>query len=283
MECKICNRCFNNKFGLNAHIKTHNISRLEYFLKYEYENLPNCICGKKVKFRGNYDFQATKTCGDINCIKKIQRDKRIEFMKNNPEQTAWRLSNLSYPEKLFKQKCEDLKLHEKHLIIRERPVFPYFIDFAFENEKVAVEIDGSQHNAPERKERDMKKESLLIYNEWRILRFTAKEIQTNIDNCFIKLLDFISSDILYEKVGMFENKKLNDLKKETLNKERQKNNGLTDKSIASSIAQRRVNRPSYNQLICEIKELGYSAVGRKFNVSDNTIRKWVKSYEKYGI
>jgi len=33
-------------------------------------------------------------------------------------------------------------------------------------------------------------------------------------------------------------------------------------------------------LINEINELGFCGVGRKYNVSDNTIRKWKKKYEK---
>lgn len=36
------------------------------------------------------------------------------------------------------------------------------------------------------------------------------------------------------------------------------------------------NRPSINQLLKEITETSYKAVGRKYGVSDNTIRKWIK-------
>ncbi len=36
------------------------------------------------------------------------------------------------------------------------------------------------------------------------------------------------------------------------------------------------NRPPQDQLMIEIEELGYSAVGRKYGVSDNAIRKWIK-------
>lgn len=39
---------------------------------------------------------------------------------------------------------------------------------------------------------------------------------------------------------------------------------------------RKVERPSKEQLLQEITELGYSAVGRKYGVSDNAIRKWIK-------
>ena len=75
-------------------------------------------------------------------------------MKNNPEKTAWRLSNVSYPEKLFIEYIESNGLDKKYSIIREYSVFPYFIDFAFVNQMVAIEIDGSQHLLPERKEKD---------------------------------------------------------------------------------------------------------------------------------
>lgn len=47
-----------------------------------------------------------------------------------------------------------------------------------------------------------------------------------------------------------------------------------------SVKQRKVKRPSYEQLLIEINELGYSGTGRKYGVSDNAIRKWKKYYEK---
>lgn len=43
---------------------------------------------------------------------------------------------------------------------------------------------------------------------------------------------------------------------------------------------RKTERPSYLVLLKEINDLGYSAVGRKYGVSCNSIRKWVKFYEK---
>ncbi len=53
--------------------------------------------------------------------------------------------------------------------------------------------------------------------------------------------------------------------------------------LKCSIVQRRVERPSYEILIKETKELGFSAVGRKYGVSDNAIRNWVRIYDKFGI
>ena len=46
---------------------------------------------------------------------------------------------------------------------------------------------------------------------------------------------------------------------------------------------RKVNRPKYGVLLIDIKNLGYSGTGRKYGVSDNSIRKWVKFYEKYEL
>ena len=46
------------------------------------------------------------------------------------------------------------------------------------------------------------------------------------------------------------------------------------------ISQRKVKRPEYGQICDEIKKLGYSGTGRKYGVSDNSIRKWLKFYEK---
>lgn len=47
-----------------------------------------------------------------------------------------------------------------------------------------------------------------------------------------------------------------------------------------SLKQRKVERPSYDKLIKEIEELTYVGVGKKYNVSDNAIRKWIKQYKK---
>jgi transposase-like protein len=43
---------------------------------------------------------------------------------------------------------------------------------------------------------------------------------------------------------------------------------------------RKVDRPPYDQLIDEVKRFGYLATGRKYGVSDNAIRKWIRQYER---
>jgi hypothetical protein len=50
-----------------------------------------------------------------------------------------------------------------------------------------------------------------------------------------------------------------------------------------SIKKRNNMRPPYNELNSSIANIGYSATGRIYGVSDNSIRKWIKFYEKYGV
>jgi len=44
---------------------------------------------------------------------------------------------------------------------------------------------------------------------------------------------------------------------------------------------RKVERPDYKTLLAETEKLGFLAVGRKYGVSDNAIRKWIRVYQKY--
>lgn len=203
-------------------------------------------------------------------------------MKNNPEQTAWRLSNLSYPEKLFRDGLKERGLDKIYLIKREMPIHPYFIDFAFINKKVAVEVDGSQHELEDRKENDRLKEQLLISNNWKVVRFTENEIKTNLSGCLDLVEDICEKRETYEaitRVGIFNNNEKNYCK---CGKEITRKSKFCNKCANKlrSLTQRKVERPSYKQLLKEIKELGYSGVGRKYGVSDNSVRKWEKFYEK---
>ena len=43
---------------------------------------------------------------------------------------------------------------------------------------------------------------------------------------------------------------------------------------------RKVERPPYEKLLAEIEATNYCAVGRKYGVSDNAVRKWVRFYER---
>ena len=43
---------------------------------------------------------------------------------------------------------------------------------------------------------------------------------------------------------------------------------------------RKVPRPTYEQLKEDLSHMSWLAVGRKYGVSDNAVRKWVRWYER---
>jgi hypothetical protein len=53
-----------------------------------------------------------------------------------------------------------------------------------------------------------------------------------------------------------------------------------DRAGRSRPGTRKVERPPYEHLMAEIAAGSYSSVGRRYGVSDNAVRKWVRQYER---
>ena len=53
-----------------------------------------------------------------------------------------------------------------------------------------------------------------------------------------------------------------------------------DRSGIPRPAARRVDRPPYPQLLREVRTIGFSPTARRYGVSDNAIRKWIRAYER---
>ena len=206
------------------------------------------------------------------------RQCRLKYMKEHPENTAWRKRNEpSYPEKCFIEFLEANGYDKKFLIEREYPVFPFYIDFAFVNEKVAVEIDGGQHvRDEERIERDKEKNHTLLSNGWKVLRITENLVKTNWGEVK-KALDETIGTVTVQlfKVGIFH----------TQGKKYQKKprgeDGLTDAMRSGFFKQRKVkNRPSYEELKKMLDEIPRTKVAEMYGVSEAAIRKWLKLCKK---
>ncbi len=56
-----------------------------------------------------------------------------------------------------------------------------------------------------------------------------------------------------------------------------------DRRGRPNLGARRAERPPHAQLLSEVATLGWSATGRKYGVSDNAIRKWVRVYENESV
>ena len=203
--------------------------------------------------------------------KQKLRIKQLQYLKEHPEKTAWRLKNMSYPEECFQRILEDNGFDKKYLIYREYSVFPYYIDFAFIDEKLAVEIDGSQHLEEDRRKKDEEKDALLLSNGWRILRIAANEVLHNSNRVIETVSSMLSNDVQYNTVGIL-------IAPKTRDKVKRGEDGLSDKQREANIAQRRVERPSKEELSRLLQESNFTAIGKTYGVSDNTIRRWCKAY-----
>lgn len=227
-----------------------------------------CQCGKDLLKRSANRFY--KTCGSSKCksiargpasneTREKLRIARLKYMEEHPEQTAWRKTNLSHPEKRF---IDAISKHAgKFLIVRERSVFPYFIDFAFENEKVAVEIDGSQHLQEDRQIKDKEKDAHLIANGWRVYRIPATLVYSSPDDVIIHLMKFIGESKTFENCGIKTNKQL---KEEHI------------------IAEKSQNDVKLNLIISQIKKLNFSIsswtseASQILNISPSCVRRWMR-------
>jgi hypothetical protein len=140
---------------------------------------------------------------------------------------------------------------------------------------VAVEIDGSQHLLPERKESDNKKDELLNELGWVVIRVSEKEIKTNINDVFDQILTILKTKpkINNHRIGLV-------VKPKKRQKKERNEFGFTEKQIQSIKSQRKADRPSLEELKTLINKHGYVGTGKMFGLSDNAIRKWLKSYEK---
>lgn len=101
----------------------------------------------------------------------------------------------SYPEQYF------INLFNTENItgwVRDHKIGKYFIDFAFIDEKIALEIDGKQHwTDPDRIESDIRKDNFLTKHKWEVIR--------------IKWYNPISDEnkkLLYEQIEKFQKLRL---------------------------------------------------------------------------
>jgi very-short-patch-repair endonuclease len=95
----------------------------------------------------------------------------------------------SYPEKFFSKVIENEFVDKEYET--EFNVGIYSIDFAWVSKKLAIEIDGQQHEKKKQKESDLRKDKLLEDKGWKVLRIKWKDMYDD-PKRFIKIAkDFI--------------------------------------------------------------------------------------------
>ena len=223
---------------------------------------------------------------------------RIKYLKENPDKVPYLLnhsSRESYPEKRFRHILESIGLvgwiqHYQHSI--------YQYDFAFPEIKLDVEIDGDSHKLQSVIEKDKNRDRFSNDNGWAVLRFTASELSKNASVCIDKLLDTIFS--LNPEYDPYDMDKWNTLKTKLFKSsktlrvcptcstefypKRKEQKYCSRKCVKDrprkSIIKSKVKspRPSLEQLQSDLKDSSFVATGKKYGVSDNAVRKWLKNY-----
>lgn len=116
--------------------------------------------------RGNKRF-----CGSDDCWKKAKSEgskKAAETQRKMGYAIGWkvRTKEPSYPEKYFIELLNSYNIEYN----RELFVYKWFIDFALSGRKIALEIDGKQHDEPKRKKSDLMKDAYLVNAGWEVIR-----------------------------------------------------------------------------------------------------------------
>ena len=302
LTCKICGNTIKNLNVFSHHIKRHNLSVKEY-LEY-YLDLPLCeICKqnkvfiysrpfKKYKILNRLHSLVCKKCfpiymsvkqkeywkNNINAREKA-RQNRIAYLKKHTGQSAWerRANNkMSYLEKWFYDNIIlKYDLCKKYDIVNEYCEYPYFIDFAFTNIKLAVELDGKCHfiNGNTRIEHDKIKDKHLIEKGWKIFRIKYNEINNIID----EFLQYLNNFQLKDK-KLIENRlyKYNEIKKRHCSKNEYKQKLLyklqeKNKPLINLIKNSNINFSKFGWV---------KQVAKLINKHPQKINAWMKKYMK---
>ena len=262
-ECKYCYLTFDTGFKLGGHITNcKKDPNYEEKLKRKKEKLSNVNKGKKLS-------EETKN--------KISKSRK-EYLLNNPDKVPYLLNhsrNESYPEKYFWEIFEK----ENIGIVKSYRIGLYELDFSIPDKKIDIEIDGDQHYYDTKiLQSDIRRNEYLEKLGWDIIRIRWADYK-KMDNkskeeYVIEILSYINGLIIKKPTIKIINKIKNKCDcGDTINKRANKC------KRCYQLSQRRVERPSLEELLLEIEENGYLSTGKKYGVSDNAIRKWIKNYE----
>lgn len=295
-ERKIC-----ELFGISTS-QIHRAKRSGYFKTRDKSKLLEIIIRKSKKRK-----QTSETKDKISKSRK-------EYLRNNPDKVPYLLNhsrNESYPEKYFTElfKKEGVEVDKK---VR---VGLYELDFSIPDRKIDIEIDGSQHYSDSKIiKSDKKRTKFLEDNGWDVIRInwaSYKKMSFGEKNEYISELKSYIFGLIESKphiefikkvkgkntcscgnLKCVRSKKCISCKNEIISISTKKrynkktvcidcndicNGKRCDKCYR--LNSRKVIRPSYEQLLEEISEFGYCGTGRKYGVSDNCIRKWIKNYK----
>lgn len=228
-DCKICNEKFSKIVGLSLHlIQRHNIKLLQYYIDYEKFIIPKCECGEDLKYINGLNFQ--KTCGDKECLKshfikvnkmKMNNETRLKIsnsmkkLSKDGKLLGWAINKdkerRSYPEKFFIKLMEMNNLYSQFIIKEKLSFNKYFLDFAFVEMKIDVEIDGQQHYITQDAiDYDNERDNFVMDSGWKVYRINWLELKKEPKKVINNLIIWLSENSKYRKYDI--SKTLEELK-----------------------------------------------------------------------
>jgi len=193
-KCPVCG-LITSKYGIKNHIRLKHTNKGQEYCKNK-NSLSNR--GWKKGLTKETDKRVAKNAKAVS--KAIKGENHPFYNKKHSEKSKKKMSksmkkaheegragswldsrdknNVSYPEKFFKRviknNFEDKKYNYEYRFGK------FSIDFAWVHKKLAIEIDGSQHERfKEQIRRDKEKDKLLKKNGWEILRIKWKDMFEN--------------------------------------------------------------------------------------------------------
>lgn len=97
---------------------------------------------------------------------------------------------MSLPEVLLWKAIKGRRLNGLHFR-RQHPAGPYILDFYCDEERLAVEVDGSSHGAGDRPERDERRDAWLLTRGIATLRLPASLILDDVDDATRTILGYL--------------------------------------------------------------------------------------------
>ena len=76
---------------------------------------------------------------------------------------------------------------------RQHPIAPYVLDFYCDEERLGIELDGGQHNEPDKKQTDKERTAFLERKGIKIIRFWNNEVLQKTETVLEHLYNSINS------------------------------------------------------------------------------------------
>ena len=145
----------------------------EFEVTWKYRNQQCCSKKCSSKYKGT-DIEYRKKLSDA-------MKRRVELGIHSGWQSRSKLKP-SYAEQFFMKVLDNNDIKYQHELRCDK----YFIDFAIEDKRIALEIDGKQHNMPNRVKTDKQKDKVLKENGWLVHRIKWKSINNDTGKKYIK-------------------------------------------------------------------------------------------------